>query len=170
MPLFTRVDFFHIDTGAARYLAAPLEATLTVPLDLDLLPSLSTLTAHQITPVDPVGSDVALAAMRPKGTRFRTGFAEIIRILGVHQIPFRRELNRRIIGHEAVTVVSRYHLGRTVKVLLETCSDLGERGHLHPAGSHGAGSGQPVALALHSHELLYGLGGREKIGFQVSIK
>lgn len=156
--LFTGVNLLDVNAGATRDLAAPLEAALAVPLDLHVLPGLTPLAAHQITPVHPVRGYVTLPAVRPQRARFRVHLAKVVRIFRVHQIPLRGQLDRRVVRHEAVAVVARDHLRSAVKVFLEASGHLRERGHLHPAGAHRARAGQAVALALHPHELLDGLG------------
>ena len=118
---------------------------------------LAPLAAHQAAAVHAARRDVTLPAVRPERARLGVRLAEVVRVLRVHQVPLGRQLDRRIVRHEAVPIVPRNYLGCAVKVFLQPGAHLRERGQFHPAGFGRAGPGQPVTFALHAHELLDGL-------------
>lgn len=109
---------------------------------------------QDITTLLPQGGRVADPPVRPQRPQGGVGQAKLGRLLGVDQIDPPRRLYGFPLRYEAVTVIARYDLGGAVETLLESIPYFPERRHFPPARPEGAGSRQPVALALCPHMVL----------------
>ena len=136
--------------------AAPVELALAALHQLDLARHVAPPAAQQVAAVDGLGRLVAHPSVSPQRAQLRVWLAEVRGRLHVHQVLLRVRFELRVQGHElrARAPQGGLDLRRPVELLLEDLPHPAESGHGPPARAHLAGSGHPVALALHLHVVL----------------
>lgn len=151
--LAARIERLFNDASVAGYVAAPPEPALAVDLLLDDPRVVAPSAAEQLAAVDTLRRRVALSALCAQCAGLTIRPAKVRRILAVDEVEATRRFDRQTLGDEAVTVVARYDLGRSIERLLQPVAHLAERRHLAPAGAHCTRARETVALALGAHEV-----------------
>ena len=85
-PLITPMDDLSRSAVFAFYLTTPMKATVTHFFHFTLTCCIPSVTAHQITPVSPLGRVVTQASFRPERTRFGIAKTKVWRVFIVDQV------------------------------------------------------------------------------------
>ena len=143
-------------TPLTAHVAAPVELA-AAPLDDDPSTRLeAAAAAHELAAVGPGRRAVAQAAARAQRPRAAVRLAEVGRRGHEDEVGGRGRPEAGVAGDQLASgpAASLHHLDGSVELVAERGADVAELGHRAPARLELARPRHPVALALHSHEVL----------------